>query len=75
MDASVEQINTVLDLCGKFASMRGRKMSEVLEAVLTTKTLASMGHVYGRDAHLTTDQADTAIRILTMWVEKARDAS
>lgn len=75
MDASADQMNAILSLCGQFAEMRGHKVSEVLEAVLTTKTLKAMGHEYGLDAHLTAKQADAAMEILARWVEKARELS
>ena len=69
MTATDEQLERMFDLVKRFAEMRGRSLSDVILALLTTETLASYG--YDGSGQLTDLQADAAVKVLEQWIEKA----
>ena len=68
-EASVEQRNRILNLCSEISNLRGKSIKFVMDQLLGTKTLASMGY----DGALTEEQAQTAISIAERWLSQAKE--
>jgi hypothetical protein len=70
LDADAPSLTRCMELVGEFASLRHRTCLEVCEALLATRTLASLGYVQG--GHMTQRQCNAAIAILEGWIRRVR---
>jgi hypothetical protein len=68
-EASDEQIVRIANLAADFARMRDRSVTETMAALLSCRTLATLG--YDGSGHLTKKQARAAEQILTGWIRRS----
>lgn len=69
MDASAGELNRLGALIKRLARIKGRSVTEVTMALLSTKTLRKLG--YDGSGHLTPTQAKAAIAVTEIWIERS----
>lgn len=70
MPPSSEQLNRICALVRELQGLVGRSFAEIVEALLRTNTLRSLGQT--GDGRLDTDQATACIRLLERWIGQAK---
>lgn len=68
--ADADHLNALTDAMGEFAVMRGKSVTEVLEALCATESMKKLG-VKPEQKEWTERQCDAAIDIVCSWINKA----